>query len=274
MNQDLLKKVTESVFKELLKQDVVLPSEYSDRFLEYARKFELVLGDQTEALEERIREDLKQLSELQNKTSEQIDEIQSATKKASQAIEVKDSGTLQQIVQDFEVMKSEMEQLKKQLYTDTLTQAYNRKWLFEGVLDDHGNFEWPGIISFIDLNKFKQVNDTFGHITGDKVLEFFTSYLRQNLKNETGSALVRYAGDEFLVLFRNYTDQYVDALMVRLQDELSRKWIKASGGKKFRIGFAYGLAEFEKGQSFHGVIEVADQRMYENKISNKAEDES
>ena len=68
-------------------------------------------------------------------------------------------------------------------------------WL---LLDD-GKFQNDGKMAFIDLNKFKIINDTHGHLLGDLVLKYLVKFLQKELAYE-GVNVMRYAGDEFMVL--------------------------------------------------------------------------
>ena len=82
--------------------------------------------------------------------------------------------------------------------TDALTKLYNREALFENIRQNLQNT--PYMIIFYDLDKFKYINDTFGHRAGDQVLIWFAQMIKE-FSNELGGDAYRYGGDEFISIF-------------------------------------------------------------------------
>ncbi|MDF1880452.1 GGDEF domain-containing protein, partial [Sulfurimonas sp. MAG313] len=157
--------------------------------------------------------------------------------------------------------KSALGDLKGQLHTDSLTKIHNRKWMTEHLLDD-GNFKDEGILVFIDLDKFKPINDIHGHVVGDKVLQYFASFLKSQLKEMD---VIRYAGDEFLAVLNDSQMEACFMKMKKLQESLLSKKLKASNGELLYLAFSFGITRFDIGSSFRDVLEIADSLMYENK---------
>lgn len=117
-----------------------------------------------------------------------------------------------------------------------------------------------GSLVMIDLNRFKEINDTYGHIIGDKVLMHVSLKLQ-----ETGGRVIRYGGDEFVVIF----DQAISAEEIRAKItkvlHYFQKVLFKTEEKAFKISFAYGISPFYKGSNVSEVIEMADHAMYQNK---------
>lgn len=92
------------------------------------------------------------------------------------------------------------DQLKRQALHDYLTGCYNRRALFSllGEMELSGNENIPLGCLMIDIDYFKRINDTFGHVQGDKILKDIVKFM-QSVLGETGY-LARYGGDEFCVL--------------------------------------------------------------------------
>lgn len=84
----------------------------------------------------------------------------------------------------------------RQVYTDSTTKVFNRRYFDERVRNLSGEFS----LAMIDVDNFKQVNDSFGHPVGDKVLFALAQAIRSVLRKD--DRLIRYGGDEFLVVFR------------------------------------------------------------------------
>lgn len=83
----------------------------------------------------------------------------------------------------------------KKLYIDPLTGAYNRRY-FDEQLSKLGS---ESALAIIDLDKFKQINDTYGHLVGDEVLKEVVATFKANVR--PADAVIRYGGDEFVIVF-------------------------------------------------------------------------
>ena len=119
-------------------------------------------------------------------------------------------------LQDFHRgLKKELEHKTKQMeaatiksLTDALTGLYNRDYL-ETKLKELLKAGHRGALFMIDLDNFKTINDTFGHIVGDKTLKLFADVLKKH--GEENDIVCRLAGDEFVVFFTDLTDRDVAA---------------------------------------------------------------
>ena len=117
---------------------------------------------------------------------------------------------------------SEIEQLRTLLYTDDLTGLYNRRFFRHCVAEqktqsDSANI--PFALLIMDIDHFKQINDSLGHSVGDQVLVQVAGVLKEELRDR--GWLFRYAGDEFVGLVRNGNEDYVRTLM---QPALAEKY--------------------------------------------------
>lgn len=149
---------------------------------------------------------------------------------------------------------------RKKLYIDLLTGAYNRRYLEQAIKE-----EKPDYLIMLDLDDFKKINDTYGHLTGDRILIAFTEMLRQFLR-ET-DVIVRFGGDEFIIMLHNIKFEDAKALINRLRSG-SHKSIIFDGGKKLDLpGFSAGLAKFR--DSLEDTIKRADAYVYQIKKAGK-----
>jgi len=175
---------------------------------------------------------------------------------------------LHEVLQETEQLRAEVEKLKAAVYKDALTQAYNRKWLQDHYLNqdatNHNHLIKDGVLGLIDLNYFKQINDTYGHIVGDKVLQYVTNMLRT-----IRYPVVRYGGNEFLILFHHsITTDIAKEELSKLRENILKKKFKVQNGS-FHISFSFGLSSFSKDTILEEVLEQADQDMYSDKIQIK-----
>ncbi len=157
----------------------------------------------------------------------------------------------------------EKKTFEKLAYTDSLTNLGNRAKADIDIMSYEKEHEEYVIISF-DLNGLKQVNDTYGHDFGDKLLISFASILNQAF-GEFGT-IYRFGGDEFMVLL---SDKFFDKIpycitnMIYLEE-------KNSSDLPFEIDTSFGIArskELSANDSF-SVYKLADSRMYDMKIAN------
>lgn len=259
-----LTELTDRVLKEVIKKEVILPSTYQEHFENNAKEMQIDLNYEKMA-DDSTQDKLNEANEIANKAYCSLDTLQRTTQDAQDAIKDKDLDKLALVSSEISNLKKEMESIKAQLHTDSLTNIYNRKWLSEFVLDD-GKFIYNGVFIFIDLDHFKPINDNHGHIIGDKVLQYLASFLKINLK---GMDVIRYAGDEFVVISKSEQMEDVYMKLKKLQEDLLSKKLKATNGELLYLSFSFGITHFESGAGFREVLEMADSLMYENKKHKK-----
>ncbi len=261
-----LKEITFDTFKTLKYQDIVLPSTYSQEFEKNATITGLDLEDYNVILDD-LNQDFNNLDKVLHKTNKNLDSFHKSTQQATKAIENNNSEELKTIQYDIELMKKEIEFLQKELFTDSLTKVYNRKW-FKDIYLNHNNFNDNGFLAFIDLNKFKQINDNFGHLIGDQVLKYLCNYLQNELKSYNIS-IIRYGGDEFIILFNsNNNIQKLTIDMTNIQTKLYKQNLQSKNASNttFNFTFAFGIIEFKQYDDADDIIKQADINMYKNKI--------
>lgn len=243
--------ITNEVKESIQKLKVVFPAEYNRIYSEKAKSHHIELKpDQvisSEMLDEKMVRHLITLSQC--------------TDDAIHAIETEDKHLLSIVLAETKALQTEIHELRKIVYEDGLTKSFNRKWFEDTVCSsDRISIRDSGTLVMVDLNKFKQINDQFGHVVGDKVLIHIAFKLK-----ETGGRVVRYGGDEFIVIF----DAKVSINDIRVKMEAilaycNNVYFKVDKNE-FKINFAYGIASFTNGSKIEQVIEDADKAMYSNK---------
>uniref|UniRef100_UPI0012EBDD97 GGDEF domain-containing protein n=1 Tax=Desulfovirgula thermocuniculi TaxID=348842 RepID=UPI0012EBDD97 len=140
---------------------------------------------------------------------------------------------------------------------DPLTGCYTRRCL--EVLD----LDPPCAVVFIDLDGFKEVNDTLGHDAGDGVLAAFGAVLRESLKGK--DVPIRWGGDEFVLLLPGTAGADAE----RVVDGLRRAWReRAPDTGDLEVGFSAGVAEW-RGGPLEAAVKEADRLMYAEKRTRK-----
>jgi diguanylate cyclase (GGDEF)-like protein/PAS domain S-box-containing protein len=157
--------------------------------------------------------------------------------------------------------------LYKRAYSDPLTGLPNRSLfsekLQEAFNEARGNKEDKFAVLFLDLNGFKQINDTFGHLAGDEILIEVARRLEKATQQE--STMTRFGGDEFVILLRHLeTEDQAYRMVELIQKELSIPF--SAHGVAVSIGASIGIS-FSAGnwKDAEEILENADKEMYSNK---------
>ena len=266
MNSDdnLLKIISNETKDSINNFSIVTPSIYASIFSKFAENYDKVIDNENDLARDIILNECSNLTNIQNQTAKNVQQLSDHTDKAISAIKNSDETLLNEVLNETKALRQEILKLKEAVYKDELTHVYNRKWLHDNMLDNENKFLEDGTLSMIDLNFFKLINDTYGHVVGDKVLIFIANQL-----SKTQASVIRYGGDEFIIIFKNNINS--DLAFQKL-DELRQKIIHKklkTGNDSFKISFSIGTYEFEEGDNLSNIIELADKNMYVDKIKIK-----
>lgn len=155
----------------------------------------------------------------------------------------------------------ERKQLHERLLTDDLTGVFSRKALHDAFqeIDAHPP-ESNYILAIVDLDKFKDINDSLGHHIGDSYLVTFANILKEN---SAQAEVYRYGGDEFCLLFRNAHMDMAIATCRQLRQQLSALTFDEYPSLKLTASF--GLAAYVKYITAARLFVYADKAMYQAK---------
>jgi diguanylate cyclase (GGDEF)-like protein len=158
------------------------------------------------------------------------------------------------------------ELIRLQSFTDPLTEIYNRRSLEElagRYIGQAKRLSYPLTFLLIDVDRFKQVNTRFGHLTGDFVLSEIAALLKGSIRGM--DAAIRYGGDEFLVVLGNTNSTGATVVVNRIRDFL-REWNESSRLENFTVTLSIGMAEWTDGKTLDEVLDLADRHMYSEKL--------
>lgn len=168
------------------------------------------------------------------------------------------SATLYSLIIAFIYLQQQM------LQTDRLTGAWRRQKLINHLsnIARRGNSELFSII-FIDLDRFKEINDKYGHGEGDKALITLVSLVKSTLRK--GDFITRYGGDEFIIFLNVNSNFEVDIILNRITALLTK--YNEESKKPYKISFSHGYEVFDKVEhmSVSEYINIVDKLMYEAK---------
>lgn len=157
-------------------------------------------------------------------------------------------------------------ELKKLARIDSLTGCYSRGYgleLLDRQIKLSHRSKSPLLLAFLDIDRFKAINDNFGHDEGDKVLKEVAELFKSTIREV--DIICRMGGDEFLLIFPDSSLKEVDLIRNRLEKKLSS--LNRTIKKNYQIKFSMGFSEYlsDKPKTLDELINIADQRMYEEK---------
>lgn len=153
-------------------------------------------------------------------------------------------------------------------FFDPVTDILNRRSMDEIIAREVSRAnrqETPLTFVMIDVDRFKSVNTRFGHLAGDRVLNDIARLLKRTFRNS--DYIIRYGGDEFLVVMTDTREDQAERAIERLQGEV-QQWNAANSLPGYVMGLSCGLSPYTPGDDVHKLIEIADAKMYADKNSH------
>ncbi len=125
----------------------------------------------------------------------------------------------------------------------------------------------PLCVALLDIDHFKQINDSFGHDGGDRVLRAFGVLLAPRLR--AGDAVGRYGGEEFLLVLPDTRLEQAGELLERLRQHIARSDWAVTAGVDAQVTATFGAAQYRPGESAEATIARADAAMYSGKAAGR-----
>jgi len=162
-----------------------------------------------------------------------------------------------------------MRKLENAAYIDALTELYNRKHFSELAnmdIERALRMNQSLYMVMLDLDFFKNVNDTYGHAAGDIVLKTTAGIIRQTIRSY--DLLGRYGGEEFILLITDLECQEAYKLMERIRENMENTVIHYEG-KEIKVTCSIGLAKFLETDTLESSVKKADEALYKAKHSGR-----
>ncbi len=195
--------------------------------------------------------------EVLTKTGRPINAILSATL---------DGDILSGMIMDITKRKRMEEELEKLAITDRLTQAYNRIKFEEIIGREIEMFKRHNQLlsmAMLDIDHFKEVNDTYGHLVGDYVLKTIANIVRENIRKI--DYLVRWGGEEFMVIAPEADLERIRELAERIRTVIEGY----SFDKVGKVTVSFGITQFKKDDTEDSFIKKADDALYKAKANGR-----
>ncbi len=181
---------------------------------------------------------------------------------------------LLRLLHDAEKRIAELEARNRRLlrlsHTDELTGYVNRRAILERLQTEIARgvrYHSPLSIALLDLDHFKEINDRYGHLAGDAVLQAVASLFRRCQRDT--DLVGRYGGEEFLVVLPNTDRHGAELFCLRLRDQLQKHPVRF-GPQTLHVTASFGVAELGVGvATAEDLLEHADRNLYAAKAQGR-----
>jgi diguanylate cyclase (GGDEF)-like protein len=235
----------------------------------------IVMARTAESVGERDQRCAGQLNDVTSRlesiaTLDDLTQIRSSIEKSAAELKVsvermteEGKTAVQQLRTEVLTYQARLEEAEESASRDGLTGLRNRHWM-EGQMERRIASKGPLSVAIIDINGFKQVNDAYGHLVGDQLLQMFAGELQSACR--TADMVGRWGGDEFILIL----DGGMDGAEVQI--ERLRTWIcgnynvqHGSGSRQLEVQASVGLADWKPGETMKELLASADAAMYRHK---------
>jgi diguanylate cyclase len=169
-------------------------------------------------------------------------------------------------------LQTNLERAEEASLHDVVTAIGNRRFFDACFADEVEKARRLGdniCLALADIDRFKHVNDRFGHLVGDRLLRLFANILVQNVRGH--DKVARFGGEEFALIFpgARLADAVTAAERIRGVLE-SKQWtIEPSGERVGKVTASFGVAKLTGDESADDLLQRADQRLYEAKLQGR-----
>ncbi len=167
-------------------------------------------------------------------------------------------------------LKVREESYRKLSITDMLTGLKNTRYFYiklEEFMAAANRYQHNFSICFLDLDHFKKLNDTHGHLAGDKVLRTIGQILQSSLRKlDIGC---RYGGEEFVILLPSTSKKGAELVAQRIREWIENHKFALSKELTINVTVSIGISEYKEGDTNKSLLERADSALYEAKSSGR-----
>ena len=159
-----------------------------------------------------------------------------------------------------------IERLKKLSIQDPLTELFNSRHFYAQLGDEIQRSErylHPLSLIFIDIDHFKAINDTYGHMVGDQALLLIAKKMQASLRSQ--DTAYRFAGDEFTIILPETTSDNAKFVADRIKAEMEKESLVIREQEIAKITLSMGVAEYQRNEKKEQFVHRADVTMYEAK---------
>ena len=165
-------------------------------------------------------------------------------------------------------LNMQIKELEEDSNLDGLTKVFNRKALdrYLQKITQKGHLQHELHLLILDIDDFKSINDTYGHVVGDKILIFIANLLRNTLRD--GDKVFRYGGEEFVIILNRITAEKCEEIAERILHTISTNTLLYKG-ESVNVTISIGATKYIDGDTPESLIDRADKALYNSKKQGK-----
>ena len=174
------------------------------------------------------------------------------------------------VARSFSTIKESEQKYLELSIIDDLTQLYNSRHFYsqlEKEIERSNRYEQPLALLMLDLDKFKEFNDTYGHIEGDHVLSRLGRVIKRCLRDS--DSVYRYGGEEFTIMLPMITSEEGIATAKRIQAEFRKESFISVSDKEVFVTMSVGLSQYKPKEGMKAFVHRVDRLMYQAKQNGR-----
>lgn len=167
-------------------------------------------------------------------------------------------------ITEFNAVKSEMLLLRKQLFSDDITQTHNRLWIYKHKLNNYETFKDFGFLVSINISEYASILKEYDQNVGNKLLKLVSDYMLHYMKeHHIFHEIVRYHEDNFLIFIHELNEEEVEQMVFNMQKSMENYKFKHRN-KMFNLTFYSAVIQYIKNESFASVLDQLDEKLFNN----------
>ena len=167
---------------------------------------------------------------------------------------------------DLNELKTDINLLRKQLYTDDITESKNRLWVFKQKLNNTETFNDFGFMVSVKISNYDAILKEYESNVTNKLLTQVSNYMMHYMKdNHLNYEIARYMEDNFLIFMYGLNEEEVEEHILNMQNGMSNYKFKHRS-KMFNLIFYSAVMQYIKNESFSSVLDQLDEKLFDNKV--------
>ena len=169
-----------------------------------------------------------------------------------------------------QVVSNSIVEVQRQTTIDPLTNVYNRRYMYSYLTEQVKKArisQMPLSVVLFDIDKFKNLNDTYGHVVGDKVLQAISRLIKDSCKE--GEIVARYGGEEFLLILPDYDAEKAISRAEEIRYCIEKSYLMPELPADKPITISGGVATYDNTYDEEKLVAVADENLYKAKKSGR-----
>ena len=245
-DKDKLVQITEKTKLRVLKHEIILPSQYLEIFTEEMKKIDDLYKENSTysavANDDEIMKSVQSLKEMEHRWFDSDRDY----------------------VRELNVLRSAMDTLRAQLFSDDISQSKNRLWIFKDKLHNNETFNDRGFLISIKISDYERIVSEYDANIGNRLLKQVSDYMIGYLdQKHCHYEIVRYSEDNFLIFMHDMDENEVGEHLRNIQNEMSNYSFKHRN-RVFNLTFNAAFIQYIENESFASVLGQLDDKLFEN----------